>query len=289
MSSTTRLPSLLLRSQTQRVLRSRSTARLSTHSNNFGRASYCLRQSSSSSSSDDGRKAKAEADATKSGNLNSASSTNNAHKANAPTHKQPFIAVINVPEGEFAHNAFFSLHRPLLGLANEERAFFDTDTDEVEYPDNKSTEDYESLAQYFSSLRPFEGPAHNNDPWNPLASMDSFEPTSEYGVAPGDTQGVLSWLEAMRTRSLGKMQSTDIVEKIKFHQSTTQTLTIHFPKSENTITVQTIVPPETAGTEPSLPAMRLTSVLRKRRLKMNKHKHKKLMKKTRALRKRVGN
>ncbi|KAG1148683.1 hypothetical protein G6F66_001702 [Rhizopus arrhizus] len=32
----------------------------------------------------------------------------------------------------------------------------------------------------------------------------------------------------------------------------------------------------------------LTSVLRKRRLKMNKHKHKKLRKRTRALRKRLG-
>lgn len=35
-------------------------------------------------------------------------------------------------------------------------------------------------------------------------------------------------------------------------------------------------------------AMEATSVLRKRKLKMNKHKHKKLMKRTRALRKRIG-
>ncbi|KAI9362750.1 hypothetical protein BD770DRAFT_315999, partial [Pilaira anomala] len=34
--------------------------------------------------------------------------------------------------------------------------------------------------------------------------------------------------------------------------------------------------------------LELTSVLRKRRLKMNKHKHKKLMKRTRALRKKLG-
>ncbi|KAI8983875.1 hypothetical protein BDB01DRAFT_896989 [Pilobolus umbonatus] len=34
--------------------------------------------------------------------------------------------------------------------------------------------------------------------------------------------------------------------------------------------------------------MSLTSVLRKRRLKMNKHKHKKLRKRTRALRKKLG-
>lgn len=34
--------------------------------------------------------------------------------------------------------------------------------------------------------------------------------------------------------------------------------------------------------------LELTSVLRKRRLKMNKHKHKKLRKRTRALRKKLG-
>lgn len=38
-----------------------------------------------------------------------------------------FMPVINMPESEFAHNAFFSLHRPLLGLSSsEERPFFST-------------------------------------------------------------------------------------------------------------------------------------------------------------------
>ncbi|KAG0182296.1 hypothetical protein DFQ28_005401 [Apophysomyces sp. BC1034] len=36
-----------------------------------------------------------------------------------------FMPVINIPETEFAHNAFFSLHRPLLGLQTDhERPFF---------------------------------------------------------------------------------------------------------------------------------------------------------------------
>ncbi|KAL0090636.1 hypothetical protein J3Q64DRAFT_1706435 [Phycomyces blakesleeanus] len=39
---------------------------------------------------------------------------------------------------------------------------------------------------------------------------------------------------------------------------------------------------------PVVETFELTSVLRKRRLKMNKHKHKKLLKRTRALRKRLG-
>ncbi|KAI8378103.1 hypothetical protein EDC96DRAFT_215387 [Choanephora cucurbitarum] len=48
--------------------------------------------------------------------------------------------------------------------------------------------------------------------------------------------------------------------------------------------------PQPTMTTPTKTAetLELTSVLRKRRLKMNKHKHKKLRKRTRALRKKLG-
>jgi hypothetical protein len=38
--------------------------------------------------------------------------------------KIPFMPVINIPETEFAHNAFFSLYRPLLGLSDEDETPF---------------------------------------------------------------------------------------------------------------------------------------------------------------------
>ncbi|KAI8647363.1 hypothetical protein BD408DRAFT_408437 [Parasitella parasitica] len=52
-------------------------------------------------------------------------------------------------------------------------------------------------------------------------------------------------------------------------------------------------PPQPSITQPTssnkvVEELELTSVLRKRRLKMNKHKHKKLRKRTRALRKKLG-
>ncbi|KAI8136757.1 hypothetical protein BJV82DRAFT_661757 [Fennellomyces sp. T-0311] len=46
--------------------------------------------------------------------------------------------------------------------------------------------------------------------------------------------------------------------------------------------------PISTPTETLNEGMHMTSILRKRRLKMNKHKHKKLRKRTRALRKRLG-
>lgn len=50
-----------------------------------------------------------------------------AHQKSNHVNRAPasFMPVVNIPQGEFAHNAFFSLHRPLLGLsAEDERPFF---------------------------------------------------------------------------------------------------------------------------------------------------------------------
>ncbi|ORX61463.1 hypothetical protein DM01DRAFT_1332066 [Hesseltinella vesiculosa] len=69
----------------------------------------------------------------------------------------PFIPVINIPQTEFAHNAFFSLHRPLLGLADEDKPFFPSSP--VEEPDVD-----EELNNYLSTLQPFEPPAASASP-----------------------------------------------------------------------------------------------------------------------------
>jgi hypothetical protein len=45
-------------------------------------------------------------------------------KRQTPTARLPFVPVINIPEQELAHTAFFALHRPLLGLANEDVPYF---------------------------------------------------------------------------------------------------------------------------------------------------------------------
>lgn len=45
----------------------------------------------------------------------------NTNSSDNNSKKKPlsFVPVINIPEKELAHNAFFALHRPLLGLSNE--------------------------------------------------------------------------------------------------------------------------------------------------------------------------
>lgn len=49
----------------------------------------------------------------------------NTKPTDSESKKIAFVPVINIPETEFAHNAFFSLYRPLLGLSDEnETPFF---------------------------------------------------------------------------------------------------------------------------------------------------------------------
>lgn len=106
---------------------------LSRRSSNITRSIFVRYSSSSSSSSSSTDKlenvvAKQKAAAkstTKSGEQQQQQQQPFNLTENAKSSKIPFMPVINIPETEFAHNAFFSLHRPLLGLSDEdEKPFF---------------------------------------------------------------------------------------------------------------------------------------------------------------------
>ncbi|CEP17141.1 hypothetical protein [Parasitella parasitica] len=72
-----------------------------------------------------------------------------------------FMPVVNIPVAELAHNAFFSLHRPLLGLSTP-RPFLAGDMvgqiKTEEENENIDTAE-EALYQYLATLRPFEPPS----------------------------------------------------------------------------------------------------------------------------------
>ncbi|KAI7870824.1 hypothetical protein BDF14DRAFT_1879066 [Spinellus fusiger] len=81
-------------------------------------------------------------------------------KPTLPRHA--FVPVINIPESELAHNAFFSLHRPLLGLSNdEEKPFFTPVPTPAEM-------ERELFLQYLSTLRPFVPPFEKDKAEPPL-------------------------------------------------------------------------------------------------------------------------
>jgi hypothetical protein len=75
----------------------------------------------------------------------------------------PFMPVIHIPQTEFAHNAFFSLHRPLLGLEDDkmDKPFFSNQAPEEDPVDGKSvsivvgpSNVYFSLTQSMNKSRP---------------------------------------------------------------------------------------------------------------------------------------
>ncbi|KAI9250717.1 hypothetical protein BY458DRAFT_559631 [Sporodiniella umbellata] len=108
--------------------------------------------------------------------------------------KLQFMPVVNIPENELAFNAFFSLHRPLLGLSNNrKRSFFAARSIEEE----QEAESDEALFRYMSTLEHFSEPSapgspdydkqiipesYNFEQEEPLLEVnDSFQTSDEHG------------------------------------------------------------------------------------------------------------
>ncbi|RUS22582.1 hypothetical protein BC937DRAFT_88369 [Endogone sp. FLAS-F59071] len=164
----------------------------------------------------------------------------------------PFVSVVNIPETELAHNAFFALHRPLLGLENE-RSFFGNAGGAGAYYglEGEGVEDeVDDIAHYFSTLRPYEPPATTVSLIFPHAQVINID-----DVVAQFLNAVGAGLVEQEEREEGKEKE----EKSGW---------------------------EDAGH--AAEGLHATSVLRKRKLKMNKHKHNKLRKRTKALRKKIG-
>ncbi|KAI7870501.1 uncharacterized protein EV154DRAFT_431694 [Mucor mucedo] len=104
--------------------------------------------------------------------------------------KIAFVPVINIPETEFAHNAFFSLYRPLLGLSDEnETPFFAQKT--LQSQEEKDQEKLDvMLAMYMGNCSPFLEPSQlppqtQGDEWKDGFSEaydDASKETREFTV-----------------------------------------------------------------------------------------------------------
>ncbi|KAH8556267.1 hypothetical protein BGW37DRAFT_462568 [Umbelopsis sp. PMI_123] len=174
-------------------------------------------------------------------------------KRPAPGPRLPFVPVINIPEQELAHTAFFALHRPLLGLANEDVPYFGHQP----YPSAETdVEDVDDLSRFMMDMRPFG---------TPESAVDEDDNSFTITLNPSKPSSLST------TNDLG---------------SPTHQLETHVMPTADQIVDYLSMIQEKMKQEDE--AMQATSVLRKRKLKMNKHKHKKLMKRTRALRKRIG-
>ncbi|KAF9941111.1 hypothetical protein BGZ65_005004 [Modicella reniformis] len=198
----------------------------------------------------------------------------------------PVNASFELHQVDLAHGSFFAMHRPLLGITNGPM-FANTSTSN-DMGDNTShnqntTNPIDDLSIYFSSLHPY----------TQETSMYQIGPISATAVAwasyppslPDPDQAVSEFFDMAETKLEEESNDPD--------SSNLNALRNALSMSEPTISSDPVSLAKTAlsAIDPQLSSvspMHLTSVLRKRRIKMKKHKYKKLRKRTRALRKKLG-
>ncbi|KAG0204775.1 hypothetical protein BGX28_003392 [Mortierella sp. GBA30] len=131
----------------------------------------------------------------------------------------------------------------------------------------------DDLAHYFSTLQPYSPPS-------PLSQSTLVTPTATAWASlppsiPDAGQAVDEFLRH--------------VEYTQHQQQIVQQKEDEEVEKSRTLSTSTTAESIVAGSLPDRSrTMHLTSVLRKRRIKMRKHKYKKLRKRTRALRKKLG-
>ncbi|CEI91046.1 hypothetical protein RMCBS344292_05349 [Rhizopus microsporus] len=114
-----------------------------------------------------------------------------------------FVPVINIPEKELAHNAFFALHRPLLGLSNENtKPFFSSRPLEED-----QQAEYELLAQYMSTLEPFVEPLPPGS-GNDIMTHQPSQPSSQFTEVSIQTD--LEYMDDLDLEFTQPLQTEDV-------------------------------------------------------------------------------
>ncbi|KAF9146843.1 hypothetical protein BG015_011484 [Linnemannia schmuckeri] len=178
----------------------------------------------------------------------------------------PINASIELHRVDLAHGSFFAMHRPLLGIANGPM-FANNPVDD--------------LVNYFSTLHPYSPPS-------PMIQTALVTPTATAwaSMAPSMPDAELAVEEFLRlVEDKQILQEQQKEEGLRKQSAATIAAGNMDGIDEGSITANSILDPVL---QDGSNAMHMTSVLRKRRIKMRKHKYKKLRKRTRALRKKLG-
>ncbi|CAG8462999.1 4847_t:CDS:2 [Cetraspora pellucida] len=179
-----------------------------------------------------------------------------AISATPPKQELPFVHVNHIHPRDLAQSTFFALHRPLLTFGSEQPAM-----------DNVQQQHEEEEYEEDTSNAP--NPMSLSNPLSPYLTSSPFHPTQPaISITPTESLMIVN-------RFLTDQKSK--VEKDEQMISNNNTL----DRSQE----QFIEDKEMKRRKHKL---YLTNIVQKRRLKMNKHKHKKLRKRLRALRKRLG-
>ncbi|KAG0254338.1 hypothetical protein BGZ95_006071 [Linnemannia exigua] len=154
---------------------------------------------------------------------------------------------------DLAHGSFFALHRPLLGLTNKPMEIVAYKGHEGKISFYKRTfhpyDAVEDMTHYFSTLRPYTPPSTPSS----YNHMDSEKIVQDFFRQVETKAMIMSTIDGPLAPAAPATSIQSIMDELD-----------------------------------DTNVMHMTSVLRKRRIKMRKHKYKKLRKRTRALRKKLG-
>ncbi|KAG0334546.1 hypothetical protein BG000_008230 [Podila horticola] len=205
--------------------------------------------------------------------------------SNTVTSNEPSTtnASLELHRVDLAHGSFFALHRPLLGIANgpmfapPNNHMIHDEEFEGKSNWNYFTDPVDDLAHLFATLQPFSPPP---TPVTHLPSLSTATATAWASIPqamPEAEQAVdefFSILEEKQARMDAQISTDDKTSSVITEE----------PSGK-----QIMDPVSSSSTlEGEDNVLYMTSVLRKRRIKMRKHKYKKLRKRTRALRKKLG-
>ncbi|KAG0235564.1 hypothetical protein BGW42_005003 [Actinomortierella wolfii] len=155
---------------------------------------------------------------------------------------------------DLAHGNFFALHRPLLGITNGPMFAQQSMATEEDFEDP-----VEDLTNYFASLRPYTLP-------------------EVMSISPAATATATAWASLPQSIPDADQAVQDFLRQAEWYQMQS------IDGAAKTGTAVSIMDPQMDEDN----VLHMTSVMRKRRIKMKKHKYKKLRKRTRALRKKLG-
>ncbi|KAF9941583.1 hypothetical protein BGZ67_004650 [Mortierella alpina] len=221
----------------------------------------------------------------------SSSSRDNDNSSNSDldpitSNEVPVNAALELHRVDLAHGSFFALHRPLLGIANG--PMFANNNHH-----NMMDEDYEGKSSPFFSppCRSFSVESHPvDDLAHYFSTLKPYTPPSPLSQPALVTPSATTWASLPPTIPDAGQAVDDFLRHIEDQQQQQQWMQQKQDEESRASSASTIVAESIVAGSPleNTNAMHLTSVLRKRKIKMRKHKYKKLRKRTRALRKKLG-
>ncbi|GJJ75335.1 aurora kinase A-interacting protein [Entomortierella parvispora] len=185
----------------------------------------------------------------------------------------PINASFELHQVDLAHGSFFALHRPLLGITNG--PMFGNNNHAHMLNDEDFEDPVDDLTNYFSTLHPFSPPT-------PLPPSTAATPSATaWASMPQTVPDVEQTVEEFFKLVEDKTRIPLDRSKNSISSSSATATSSGSPES---ITDSSILDPALEEDN----TLYATSVLRKRKIKMRKHKYQKLRKRTRALRKKLG-